>query len=49
MLEMQKIILRKLAIEENHLKKLAKISNRLIANFNDQIKEIKEIIRSMQY
>ena len=49
MLKMQRMILRKLAVEENHLKRLEEISNRLIANFDNRVKEIEEIIRSMQY
>ena len=49
MLKMQRIILKKLAVEENHLKRLEEISNWLIANFDDQVKEIKEMIQFMQY
>ncbi len=49
MLKVQRMILRKLAAEENHLKKLAEISNRSIANFDDRVREIEEMIRSMQY
>lgn len=43
------MILEKLAIEENYLKRLAKISNRSIANFDDRVREIKKVILSMQY
>jgi len=49
MLKMQRMILKKLTVEENHLKRLEEISNRLIANFDDRVKEIEEMIRSMQY
>jgi len=35
MLKMQKMILKKLAVEENHLKRLEEISNQSIANFDD--------------
>jgi len=49
MLKMQRMILKKLAVEENHLKRLEEISNQLIANFDDRVKEIEEMIRSMQY
>jgi len=49
MLKMQRMILRKLAVKENHLKRLEEISNQSIANFDDKVKEIKEMIRSMQY
>jgi len=35
MLKMQGMILKKLAAEENHLKRLEEISNRSIANFDD--------------
>jgi hypothetical protein len=49
MLEVQGMVLGKLAAEENHLKRLGETSNRPIANFDDRVKEIEEVIRSMQY
>ncbi len=49
MLKVQRMILGKLAAEENHLKGLAETSNRSIANFDDRVKEVEEVIRSMQY
>jgi len=44
MLKMQRMILKKLAVEENHLKRLEEISNRSIANFDDRVKEIEKMI-----
>ncbi len=38
MLKMQRMILKKLAVKENHLKRLEEISNWSIANFDDQVK-----------
>ena len=49
MLKVQGMILEKLAVEENHLKGLAETSNRSIANFDDRVREVEEVIRSMQY
>jgi len=49
MLKVQGMILGKLAAEENHLKGLAETSNRSIANFDDRVREVEEVIRSMQY
>ena len=49
MLEVQGMVLGKLAAEENHLKRLGETSNRPIANFDDRVKEVEEVIRSMQY
>jgi len=49
MLKVQGMILGKLAAEENHLKRLAETSNRSIANFDDRVREVEEMIRSMQY
>jgi len=49
MLKMQRMVLEKLAAEENHLKELAETSNRPIANFDDRVREIEEVILSMQY
>lgn len=43
------MVLEKLAAEENHLKELAETSNRPIANFDDRVREIEEVILSMQY
>ena len=49
MLEVQRMVLEKLAVEENHLKGLAETSNRPIANFDDRVREVEEVILSMQY
>jgi len=45
MLEMQEMLLKKLVVEENRLKKLAKNSSSPIANFDERVQEIEEMIR----
>lgn len=49
MLEVQGMLLGKLAAEENHLKGLAEESGPPIANFDERVQEVEEVIRSMQY
>lgn len=49
MLKMQRILLKKLAAEENRLKRLAENLDPLIANFDERIQKIKEVIQFMQY
>ena len=49
MLEVQGMLLGKLAVEENRLKGLAKDLDPSIANFDERIQEIEEVIRSVQY
>jgi len=49
MLEMQRMLLGKLAAKENRLKRLAKDSSSSIANFDKRVQEIEEVIRFMQY
>ena len=49
LLKMQRMLLRKLAAEKNRLKELTKNSDRLIANFDKQVQDLKEMIRFMQY
>lgn len=48
-LKMQSILLEKLAVEENRLKKLAEISSSPMTNFDDRVQELEEVIRFMQY
>lgn len=47
-LEMQQLLLGKLAAEENRLKGLAEDSGPPIANFGERVQEVEEVIRSMQ-
>jgi len=49
MLEMQEMLLEKLAAKENRLKGLAEDSSSPIANFDERVQEIEEVIRFMQY
>ena len=49
MLEVQGMLLRKLAAEGNRLKGLAEDSGPPIANFDERVQEVEEVIRSMQY
>jgi len=49
MLKVQRMLLRKLAVEKNRLKGLAEILSSSIANFDERVKEIEEVMRSMQY
>ncbi len=49
MLEVQGILLGKLAAEENRLKGLVEDSGPPIANFDERVQEVEEVIRSMQY
>jgi len=49
MLKMQRMLLGKLAAEENRLKGLAENSGSPIANFDERVQEIEEVIRFMQY
>ena len=46
---MQKMLIRKLIVKENRLKRLAEILSSLIVNFNERVKEIEELMQSMQY
>ena len=48
-LKMQSILLEKLAVEENRLKRLAEISSSSMTNFDDRVQELEEVIRFMQY
>ena len=43
------ILLGKLVAEENRLKGLAEDSCPPIANFDERVQEVEEVIRSMQY
>jgi len=43
------MLLGKLAAEENRLKGLAEKSGPPIANFDERLQEVEEVIRSMQY
>lgn len=49
MLEVQGMLLEKLAAEENRLEGLTEDSGPLIANFDERVQEVEEVIRSMQY
>ena len=49
MLEVQGMLLGKLAAEPNRLKGLAEDSSPPIANFDERVQEVEEMIRSMQY
>ncbi|MCJ1365656.1 hypothetical protein MMC16_004781 [Acarospora aff. strigata] len=49
MLEVQGMLLGELASEENRLKELAETSSRPIADFDERVKEVEEVIQSMQY
>jgi len=49
MLKVQRMLLGKLAVEKNRLKELAEILSPSIANFDERVKEIEEVMRSMQY
>ncbi len=49
MLKMQRMLLGKLAVEKNRLKELAEILSSSIANFDERVKEIEEVMQSMQY
>ena len=49
MLEVQEMLLGKIAAKENHLKGVAEDSGPLIANFDERVQEVEDMIRSMQY
>ena len=49
MLEVQGMLLGKLTAEENRLKGLTKTTSRLIANFDERVKEVEELLQSIQY
>lgn len=49
MLEVQGMFLRKLAAEENRMKDSCEPLSRSIASFGEKVKEVEEMIRSMQY
>lgn len=49
MLEVQGILLGKLVAEENRLKGLAEDSGPPIANSDERVQEVEEVIRPMQY
>ena len=48
MLEVQGILLGKLAAEENRLKGLTETPSRSIADVDERVKEVEEVIQSMQ-
>ena len=49
MLEVQGMLLGKLAAEENRLKGLTERPSISIADFDERVKEVEEVIQSMQY
>jgi hypothetical protein len=49
LMEVQETLLRKLAAEENHIKKLAVVSGLSITNFDERVMELEEVIQSLQY
>ena len=48
-LEVQGILLGKLAIEENHIKGFTIRADMYITDFEERIKEIEEVIQALQY
>lgn len=49
MLEVQGMLLGKLATEENHLKGLAVLPGFCITDFEERVKEVGEVIQALQY
>lgn len=49
MLEVQGMLLGKLTAEKDRLKGLAETPSRPIADFDERVKEVEEVIQSMQY
>jgi hypothetical protein len=49
MLEIKLIILRKLAINENHLKGLIKAFKKEVINFNKRVKEVIKALTILKY
>ena len=49
MLEIQSVMLEKLAAEENHFKNLTEILKLVLLNFDEQIKEIEETLIILKY
>ena len=48
-LEAQGMLLGKFAAEENRLRGLTETPSRSIADFDERVKEVEEVIQSMQY
>ena len=49
MLEVQGILLGKLAIEENHIKGFTMQADFYITDFEERVKEVEEVIQALQY
>ena len=49
MLEVQGMLVGKLAAEENHFKELAVLPGFSIIDFEERVKEVEEVIQALQY
>lgn len=49
MLEVQGMLVGKLAAEENHFKGLAVLSGFHVIDFKERVKEVEEVIQALQY
>ena len=49
MLEIQSVMLEKLAAEENHLKDLAEVPGLVFLNFDERVKEVEEALTMLKY
>jgi hypothetical protein len=49
MLEIQSVILGKLAADENHLKGLVEVPGKVIVNFDERVKEVAEALTMLRY
>jgi len=49
MLEIQSVILRKLAADENHLKGLVEVPGKVVVNFDERVKEVAEALTMLRY
>jgi hypothetical protein len=49
MLEIQLVILGKLATDENHLKGLVEVPRKVVVNFDERVKEVAEALTMLRY
>jgi predicted component of type VI protein secretion system len=49
MLEIQSVILGKLAADENHLKGLVEVPEKVVVNFDERVKEVAEALTMLRY
>ena len=49
MLEIQSVILGKLAADENHLKGLVEVTGKVVVNFDERVKEVAEALTMLRY